>query len=43
MVFSAFVINMLFIPAITQAIFGGSGVAGQMQGTVAKLAVYAGI
>lgn len=37
MVFMAFIINMLFIPAITQAIFGGgASVAGTVQGAVAK-------
>ena len=37
MVFFAFIINMLFIPAITQAIFGGgASVAGTVQGAIAK-------
>ncbi len=37
MVFIAFIVNMLFIPAITQAIFGGgASVAGMVQGVVAK-------
>jgi type IV secretion system protein VirB6 len=43
MVFMAFIVNMLFIPSITQAIFGGSGIAGQVQGMVAKLVAFAGI
>ena len=37
MVFVAFIINMLFIPAITQAVFGGgASVAGTVQGAVSK-------
>jgi hypothetical protein len=37
MVFVAFIINMLFIPSMTQAIFGGSaGMAGSMGGIVGK-------
>jgi hypothetical protein len=39
MVFVAFIINMLFIPSMTQAIFGGaSGMAGSMGNLVAKAA-----
>ena len=39
MVFVAFIINMLFIPSMTQAIFGGAaGMAGSMGGLVAKAA-----
>jgi type IV secretion system protein VirB6 len=37
MVFVAFIINMLFIPSMTQAIFGGAaGMAGSMGGFVGK-------
>ena len=37
MVFIAFIINMLFIPSMTQAIFGGAaGMAGSMGGFVGK-------
>ena len=37
MVFIAFIINMLFIPSMTQAIFGGAaGMAGSMGGAVSK-------
>ena len=44
MVFVAFIINMLFIPAITQAIFGGgASVAGTVQGAIAKIVALAGI
>jgi hypothetical protein len=44
MVFVAFIINMLFIPAITQAIFGGgASVAGTVQGAIAKVVALAGI
>ncbi len=39
MVFLAFDINMLFIPSITQTIFGGgAGVAGRLEESAAKLA-----
>jgi type IV secretion system protein VirB6 len=39
MVFVAFIINMLFIPSMTQAIFGGvAGMAGSMGSLVAKAA-----
>ena len=38
MVFIAFIINMLFIPSMTQAIFGGAaGMAGSMGGAVMKV------
>ncbi len=38
MVFVAFIINMLFIPSMTQAIFGGAaGMAGSMGGFVGKV------
>jgi hypothetical protein len=44
MVFFAFIVNMLFIPAITQAIFGGgASVAGTVQGAIAKVVALAGI
>jgi type IV secretion system protein VirB6 len=37
MVFIAFIINMLFIPSMTQAIFGGAaGMAGSMGGVIGK-------
>jgi hypothetical protein len=37
MVFIAFIINMLFIPSMTQAIFGGAaGMAGSMGGAITK-------
>jgi hypothetical protein len=37
MVFIAFIINMLFIPSMTQAIFGGAaGMAGNVGGVVMK-------
>jgi hypothetical protein len=37
MVFIAFIINMLFIPSMTQAIFGGSaGMAGSMGSAVSN-------
>ena len=37
MVFVAFIINMLFIPSMTQAIFGGAaGMAGSMGGLIGK-------
>jgi hypothetical protein len=46
MVFIAFIINMLFIPSMTQAIFGGAaGMAGSMGsviGRVVSTAVIAG-
>lgn len=39
MVFIAFDINLLFVPSITQAIFGGSaGIAGRLEQTAVKLA-----
>ena len=42
MVFVAFIINMLFIPIMTQAIFGGAaGMAGSMGAFVGKVASYA--
>lgn len=42
MVFVAFIINMLFIPSMTQAIFGGAaGMAGSMGAFVGKAASYA--
>ena len=38
MVFIAFIINMLFIPSMTQAIFGGAaGMAGSMGGAISKV------
>jgi type IV secretion system protein VirB6 len=38
MVFVAFIVNMLFIPSMTQAIFGGAaGMAGSMGGAVSKV------
>jgi type IV secretion system protein VirB6 len=38
MVFIAFIINMLFIPSMTQAIFGGAaGMAGSMGSVVSKV------
>ena len=38
MVFIAFIINMLFIPSMTQAIFGGaSGMAGSMGSAITKV------
>jgi len=38
MVFIAFIINMLFIPSMTQAIFGGAaGMAGSMGGAIGKV------
>jgi len=38
MVFIAFIINMLFIPSMTQAIFGGSaGMAGSMGGAISNV------
>jgi len=38
MVFIAFIINMLFIPSMTQAIFGGaSGMAGSMGSAISKV------
>ncbi|HEY4381387.1 MAG TPA: type IV secretion system protein [Acidobacteriaceae bacterium] len=44
MVFVAFIINMLFIPSMTQAIFGGAaGMAGSMGGAVSKVASMAAI
>jgi hypothetical protein len=44
MVFIAFIINMLFIPSMTQAIFGGAaGMAGSMGGMVSKLVSMAGV
>ncbi len=44
MVFIAFIINMLFIPSMTQAIFGGAaGMAGSMGGFVGKVVSYAAI
>ena len=43
MVFIAFIINMLFIPSMTQAIFGGAaGMAGSMGGAVSKARFYGG-
>jgi hypothetical protein len=46
MVFIAFIINMLFIPSMTQAIFGGAAgltsAAAQVAGGVAALAIKAG-
>ena len=44
MVFVAFIINMLFIPSMTQAIFGGvAGMAGSMGGAVSKVVSMAAI
>jgi hypothetical protein len=44
MVFIAFVVNMLFIPSMTQAIFGGaSGMAGNMSGAVSKVVSMAAV
>jgi hypothetical protein len=44
MVFVAFIINMLFIPSMTQAIFGGSsGMAGSMGGVVTKVVSMAAV
>jgi hypothetical protein len=44
MVFVAFIINMMFIPSMTQAIFGGAaGMAGSMGGMVSKLVSMAGV
>ena len=44
MVFVAFIINMLFIPSMTQAIFGGAaGMAGSMGSFVGKAVSYAAI
>jgi type IV secretion system protein VirB6 len=38
MVFVAFIINMLFIPSMTQAIFGGAaGMAGSMGSAISKV------
>jgi hypothetical protein len=43
MVFLAFDLNMLFIPSLTQMIFGGgAGVAGRLEETAGKLAVVLG-
>ena len=43
MVFLAFDLNMLFIPSLTQMIFGGgAGVAGKLEETAGKLAVVLG-
>ena len=42
MVFVAFIINMLFIPSMTQAIFGGAaGMAGSMGNVISKVAATA--
>lgn len=42
MVFVAFIINMLFIPSMTQAIFGGAaGMAGSMGSAIGKVAATA--
>jgi hypothetical protein len=39
MVFIAFIINMLFIPSMTQAIFGGAaGAAGNISSAVGNIA-----
>jgi hypothetical protein len=39
MVFVAFIINMLFIPSMTQAIFGGAaGMAGSMGNAIGRVA-----
>jgi type IV secretion system protein VirB6 len=44
MVFVAFIINMLFIPSMTQAIFGGAaGMAGSMGGAISKAASMAAV
>jgi len=44
MVFFAFIVNMLFIPAITQAIFGGgANVAGMVQNAVGKAIALSGL
>jgi type IV secretion system protein VirB6 len=44
MVFVAFIINMLFIPSMTQAIFGGAaGMAGSIGNAVGKLASTAAV
>ena len=44
MVFIAFIINMLFIPSMTQAIFGGAaGMAGSIGNAVGKLASTAAV
>ena len=44
MVFVAFIINMLFIPSMTQAIFGGAaGMAGSMGGAVSKVVSMAAV
>lgn len=44
MVFIAFIINMLFIPSMTQAIFGGAaGMAGSMGGAVSKVVSMAAV
>ncbi len=41
MVFLAFDINLLFIPSITQMIFGGgAGIAGRLEESAAKLAAF---
>jgi hypothetical protein len=43
MVFVAFIINMLFIPQITQAIFGGSaGATASAQNLVTRMALRPG-
>jgi type IV secretion system protein VirB6 len=46
MVFVAFIVNMLFIPSMTQAIFGGAagltGTAAQLAGGAAALAIKSG-
>jgi hypothetical protein len=46
MVFVAFIVNMLFIPSMTQAIFGGAagltGAAAQLAGGAAALAIKSG-
>jgi type IV secretion system protein VirB6 len=46
MVFVAFIVNMLFIPSMTQAIFGGAagltGGAAQLAGGAAALAIKSG-
>jgi type IV secretion system protein VirB6 len=40
MVFAAFIINMLFIPTMTQAIFGGgAGATGSAQNLVTRVAL----
>jgi type IV secretion system protein VirB6 len=44
MVFIAFIINMLFIPSMTQAIFGGaSGMAGNLANIIGKAATTAAV